>query len=104
MVRKAGGGAKTKRLARSARALRRAKLFWTGRSQAVRLPKEFRFSATEVAIRREGERVVLEPVEIERDAQGWPLAFWQLAGAEPLFDTGERPKRHERGDVLARRR
>jgi antitoxin VapB len=30
-----------------------AKLFTTGRSQAVRLPKEFRFEGTEVYIRRE---------------------------------------------------
>jgi antitoxin VapB len=44
-----------------------AKLFWTGRSQAVRLPKEFRFEGTEVRIRREGDRVILEP-EAEDDA------------------------------------
>ncbi|CAN5394697.1 hypothetical protein BH23VER1_BH23VER1_13280 [soil metagenome] len=40
-----------------------AKLFMNGRSQAVRLPKEFRFEGqTEVRVHREGERVVLEPV------------------------------------------
>jgi antitoxin VapB len=39
-----------------------AKLFWTGRSQAVRLPKEFRFEGEEVRIRRHGDAVVLEPV------------------------------------------
>jgi antitoxin VapB len=40
-----------------------AKLFMNGRSQAVRLPKEFRFDATEVAIRRNPEtgEVVLSP-------------------------------------------
>jgi antitoxin VapB len=36
-----------------------AKLFRNGRSQAVRLPKDFRFEGDEVAIRREGRRVVL---------------------------------------------
>jgi len=36
-----------------------AKLFKTGRSQAVRLPKEFRFEGTEVFIRREGNNVIL---------------------------------------------
>lgn len=36
-----------------------AKLFTTGRSQAVRLPKAFRFSGKEVFIRREGDRVIL---------------------------------------------
>ena len=40
-----------------------AKLFWTGRSQAVRLPKEYRFEGKEVRIRREGRGIVLEPVE-----------------------------------------
>ena len=41
----------------------RAKLFRNGSSQAVRLPKEFRFPGREVLIRREGKAVVLEPVE-----------------------------------------
>ena len=36
-----------------------AKLFMHGRSQAVRLPKEFRFSGTEVYVRRQGDEVVL---------------------------------------------
>lgn len=39
-----------------------AKLFLNGRSQAVRLPKAFRFDGlTEVYIRREGERIILSP-------------------------------------------
>jgi antitoxin VapB len=46
-----------------------AKLFKTGRSQAVRLPKEFRFEGTEVKIRREGRCVVLEPVTT--DVEEW---------------------------------
>lgn len=39
-----------------------AKVFWSGRSQAVRLPKAFRFDADEVRIRRHGNAVILEPV------------------------------------------
>ena len=39
-----------------------AKVFMTGRSQAVRLPKEFRFASREVRIRKEGSAVILEPV------------------------------------------
>jgi antitoxin VapB len=39
-----------------------AKLFRNGDSQAVRLPKEFRFQGTEVVIRRAGDSVVLSPV------------------------------------------
>lgn len=39
-----------------------AKLFMNGRSQAVRLPKEFRFEGvSEVVIERDGERVILSP-------------------------------------------
>ncbi|MHB1628719.1 MAG: type II toxin-antitoxin system antitoxin VapB [Bacilli bacterium] len=43
--------------------MERAKLFQTGRSQAVRLPKEFRFGGTEVYVKRVGKAVVLLPVE-----------------------------------------
>ena len=50
-----------------------AKIFWSGRSQAVRLPKDFRFDAGEVRIRRQGSAVILEPV-----ADGW-------AWLEPLI-------------------
>jgi antitoxin VapB len=39
-----------------------AKLFWSGRSQAVRLPKEFRFEGKAVRIRRHGSAVILEPI------------------------------------------
>jgi antitoxin VapB len=40
----------------------RAKIFWSGRSQAVRLPKDFRFQGDEVRIRRHGSAVILEPM------------------------------------------
>ena len=51
---------------------RRAKLFLNGRSQAVRLPREFRFEGTEVNIRREGSAVILEPVQ----KRPWPPGYW----------------------------
>ena len=38
-----------------------AKLFANGQSQAIRLPKEYRFSGNEVGIRKLGEMVVLFP-------------------------------------------
>jgi antitoxin VapB len=41
--------------------IRTAKLFKNGDSQAVRLPKEFRFAGTEVLIKRVGNAVVLLP-------------------------------------------
>lgn len=40
-----------------------AKLFENGRSQAVRLPKKFRFSGDEVLVRRLGQAVILLPKE-----------------------------------------
>lgn len=39
-----------------------AKVFWSGRSQAVRLPKEFRVDGREVRIRRQGRALILEPM------------------------------------------
>jgi antitoxin VapB len=55
-----------------------AKIFWSGRSQAVRLPKEFRFDTSEVRIRRHGNAVILEPV-----AHDWE---WLDAVIGPLDD------------------
>ncbi len=46
--------------------MKTAKLFKNGQSQAVRLPKEFRFEGTEVHIKRVGNAVVLLPVQ-----HGW---------------------------------
>ena len=40
-----------------------AKIFETGRSQAVRLPKKFRFNADEVFIQQLGDAVLLVPKE-----------------------------------------
>ncbi|OFV87247.1 MAG: hypothetical protein A2V74_11895 [Acidobacteria bacterium RBG_16_70_10] len=96
-------GSHKARAATPDRALQRARVFWSGRSQAVRLPKAFRFSTAEVTIRREGRRVVIEPVEVPRDAMGWPQAFWSLAGSAPEFDLGDRRAPHERDDALAAR-
>ena len=41
--------------------MRQAKLFHSGRSQAVRLPKEFRFEGESVGIKKIGRAVVLFP-------------------------------------------
>lgn len=47
--------------------LKTAKLFWSGRSQAVRLPKEFRMTGNEVRIRKQGSAVILEPIASDWD-------------------------------------
>jgi len=55
----------------------RAKLFANGRSQAVRLPKEFRLPGSEVLIHREGDRIIREPLPADPvDRYGWPIGFW----------------------------
>jgi len=57
---------------------RQARLFANGRSQAIRLPKEFRMPGEAVWIHREGKRLIVEPVEaVERDALGHPVGFWE---------------------------
>ena len=38
-----------------------AKVFMTGRSQAVRIPKPFRFGTSEVYVRRDGDSLILSP-------------------------------------------
>jgi len=40
---------------------RRVKLFKNGRNQAVRIPREFELPGKEAILRKEGERLVLEP-------------------------------------------
>ncbi len=75
---------------------KRAKLFQTGRSQAVRLPKEFRFTGTEVRIRKAGHGVVLEPVGNDWDwlrelRQSGPLDQDAIAAATEEASQQERP-------------
>ncbi|MCW7496811.1 AbrB/MazE/SpoVT family DNA-binding domain-containing protein [Leptospira levettii] len=43
--------------------MNRAKLFKNGDSQAVRLPKEFRFKGKEVFIRKDGNSVIISPID-----------------------------------------
>jgi len=62
-----------------------AKLFKHGRSQAVRLPKEFRLPGKEVRVRRLGRGVLLEPVERDRETIKAVFAeIDRLGGAEFL--------------------
>jgi antitoxin VapB len=59
-----------------------AKLFQNGSSQAVRLPREFRFKGDKVRIRRVGKSVVLEP--LADDPESW-LAELKKVPADPEF-------------------
>ncbi len=65
----------------------RAKLFTSGGSQAVRLPKAYRFAkAREVLISREGERVILEPTR-----RRWSRGFLALPGDAEDFPYPDEP-------------
>jgi antitoxin VapB len=55
-----------------------AKIFMSGRSQAVRLPKQYRFEGDEVLIKRVGDAVVLLP-----RTRSWDTLFESLQGFEP---------------------
>ena len=75
-----------------------AKVFWSGRSQAVRLSKEFRFEGKEVQVRREGKAVILEPVE---DEWAWLDQFNNSADEDPMALAREFEGEFERPDPLA---
>ncbi len=62
-----------------------AKIFKNGRSQAVRLPKEFRYNAKEVKITKIGEKVILEPLEKTK----WPAGFWEAFTPDEDFEIPE---------------
>ena len=59
-----------------------AKIFKNGRSQAVRLPKEFRFDVEEVFIRKVGDQVILSP-----KPDSWRDFFLSNEKADPDFMT-----------------
>ena len=60
-----------------------AKIFMNGRSQAVRLPKAFRFEGSEVRISKQGEKIILEPIKKSK----WPDCFWDIFTPDPQFET-----------------
>ena len=73
-----------------------AKVFWSGRSQAVRLPKAFRFEMDEVRIRRHGRAVILEPI-----ATDWAWLDALVAPVDDDFEQAvrERPQEQERASL-----
>lgn len=72
-----------------------AKLFFNGSSQAVRLPKEYRFRGDEVVIKRLGNAVVLLPKD-----DPWQVMFDALAEfPDDLTLTREQPETQEREPI-----
>ncbi|WP_407486427.1 antitoxin [Acinetobacter baumannii] len=66
-----------------------AKVFQTGRSQAVRLPKAFRFNGTEVAIKSFGCGVLLMPID-----NPWDI----MLEAVNEFESGFQLERADQGE------
>lgn len=62
-----------------------AKIFKNGRSQAVRLPKEFRFEGNEVFVHKVGNAVVLLPIQ-----HSWDTLFESLNQFSEDFMSDER--------------
>jgi antitoxin VapB len=66
-----------------------AKLFWNGRSQAVRLPKEFRFAGDRVRVSRMGAGVLIEPLSpVDKESLEEMFARMDAMGGDPLFPEG----------------
>jgi antitoxin VapB len=68
--------------------MKKAKIFKNGQSQAVRLPKEFKFSGKEVWIKRSGGGVLLLPVDRKE--------YWQsLRSTVEKFSSDFMPERNQ---------
>lgn len=77
--------------------MKTAKLFKNGDSQAVRLPKEFRFQGTEVFLQRMGNAVVLLP-----KTKSWETLIGSLAKFPPDFmSEREQPREAELREPFA---
>ena len=74
-----------------------ARLFQSGRSQAVRLPKEYRFKGTEVVVQHFGNGVLLLPLD-----DPWQTLAAGLAAFEPGFVlTRAQPEDQTRDEISA---
>jgi len=78
-----------------------AKLFKNGASQAVRLPKEFRFDSDEVCIKRIGSAILLFP-----KSDAWDLMEHALGQVDDDFmaDRGQPKRLEKRKPITARRK
>ena len=56
---------------------RSAKLFRNGRSQAIRIPREFELPGDEATIRKEGDKLIIEPAKKKKDSLAKLLASWE---------------------------
>lgn len=75
-----------------------AKLFRNGRSQAVRLPREFRFEGDRVSVRKVRNGVLLEPIKF--NVREWFAEIDRLRGGEPFMKSGRNQPRTSRRKIF----
>ncbi|MFK0166534.1 antitoxin [Rhizobium sp. NPDC090279] len=79
-----------------------AKIFQSGNSQAVRLPKEFRFNVDRVEVSQEGDAVVLRPHVAHDEAWGSLKAALARGMSDDFLLSGrEQPQPQNRPDLDA---
>jgi antitoxin VapB len=76
--------------------MKKAKIFMTGKSQAVRLPKAFRFEGREVSIVPLGRGIVLQPI-----SKSWSDVFQNINSTDDFFSEGRKDlPPQERGEYF----
>ena len=68
---------------------RHVRIFKNGRNQAIRIPREMELSTSEATIHREGNRLVIEPVE--RTSLLDVLSTWEALDVDFLDPADEKP-------------
>ena len=76
--------------------MKTAKLFMNGRSQAIRLPKEYRFKGNEVYIKKVGDMVILIPYHAPWETLIDSLVMF----SDDFMETRNQPELQEREDLF----
>ena len=75
--------------------MKKAKIFMNGQSQAVRLPKEFRFKEEEVSVQKYGEGVLILPIAKSLDDFKLSLKIF----SDDFMNERDEPKMQRRDDL-----
>ncbi len=77
--------------------MKTAKIFRNGQSQAVRIPKEFRINGSEVFIKKQGNSILLIPL----DEDPWKPLFKSIHQfSNDFMLTREQPSQQKREDLF----
>jgi antitoxin VapB len=74
----------------------KAKVFWSGNSQAVRLPRDFRIDGDEVLIEKDDDRLIVKPLRRQ-----WSRRFLDSFGAATDFKRPRQPRLQRRTRVFS---